>query len=176
MEQKEWQAERDRLERVHRRILDRTAEVEAELASQRGALTDERRKMWEEEPQFIRSFDDVVTLSQFEQNLLATQSYYNAQKRERLLLSRLSDSPYFGRVDFAEDGEQPEAFYIGIGSLTGEDDLERLIYDWRTPIASLFYEQDTGRASYTCPAGEITGELSRKRQYKICLLYTSRCV
>ncbi len=167
MEQNEWQAELARLERVHRRILDRTAEVDAELSSQRGVLTDERRKMWDEEPQFIRSFDDVVTLSQFEQNMLATQSYYNAQKRERLLLSRLSDSPYFGRVDFAEDGEEPESFYIGIGSLTGEDDLERLIYDWRTPIASLFYEQDTGRASYLCPAGEITGELSRKRQYKI---------
>ena len=45
--------------------------------------------------------------------------------------------------------------------------MKILVYDWRAPICSLFYDFETGPAFYLCPAGRISGQLTLKRQYRI---------
>lgn len=42
-----------------------------------------------------------------------------------------------------------------------------MIYDWRAPISSMFYDYELGEASYQSPSGEIKGDISLKRQYRI---------
>lgn len=82
--------------------------------------------------------------------------------------SRMKDSPYFARVDFVFEGEEePEVCYIGIGNFADEKGGTPLIYDWRAPISSLFYDYDKGPASYEAPAGTVNGEIVKKLQYKI---------
>lgn len=44
---------------------------------------------------------------------------------------------------------------------------ELLIVDWRSPIASMFYDYELGPSKYKAPMGVIKGELVRKRQFKI---------
>ena len=44
---------------------------------------------------------------------------------------------------------------------------EMYVYDWRSPIASVFYRFMTGEAFYDAPCGRVTGELNLKRQYEI---------
>lgn len=81
---------------------------------------------------------------------------------------KMMDSPYFGRVDFAySDQEDAESFYIGIGNFAEEAGSIPLIYDWRAPVAGLFYDYDKGEAFYEAPAGILTGEITSKWQYKI---------
>lgn len=77
-----------------------------------------------------------------------------------------AERPYFGRFDF-QSAEDPAAdsYYIGIGGVTA--DGEPLIYDWRTPVASLYYDAEPGPAEYQAPAGVIRGQLIKKRQYVI---------
>lgn len=91
-----------------------------------------------------------------------------AQKK-RLL--RLLASPYFGRFDFSTDGADgeasPLAVYVGTHGFADFDSNQHLIYDWRAPIASLFYDYETGKAHYEAPEGEIHGTIERKRQYRI---------
>ena len=78
------------------------------------------------------------------------------------------DSPFFGRVDFIYEGEEEaEPFYIGIGNFAQRTGATPLIYDWRAPVSSLFYDYDSGSASYEAPAGVLTGEIASKWQYKI---------
>ncbi|MDR2903779.1 MAG: ATP-binding domain-containing protein [Clostridiales bacterium] len=93
--------------------------------------------------------------------------------RMRDKIAKLKDSPYFARIDFqAEDESSPEAYYIGLFSF--DYDGELLISDWRAPIASMFYDHEVGAANYIAPAGQIKGELTRKRQFKIkngCMAY-----
>ena len=95
----------------------------------------------------------------------------NANAQMHSLYSRykkLLDSPYFGRVDFIYDGDdEPEVFYIGIGSFAPKKGSVPLIYDWRAPVSSLFYDYDSGEASYEAPGGEMQGEITSKWQYKI---------
>jgi DNA helicase-2/ATP-dependent DNA helicase PcrA len=83
-------------------------------------------------------------------------------KYERILLS-----PYFGRIDFHEKGEEmAEKYYIGISNLIN-DDYDVLIYDWRAPVSSMFYDYEIGEAEFKCPEGIVQGNLTLKRQYKI---------
>ncbi len=84
-------------------------------------------------------------------------------------MRKLLASPYFGRVDFRtnEPKEEEGAYYIGIHSFTNPESQEHLIYDWRSPVASLFYDYNAGPASYEAPMGRLQGEITVKRQYKI---------
>ena len=110
-------------------------------------------------------------------NSADTAQYIEAIDRQRSLaaisenrrrqLVRMADSPYFGRLDFAEDTTEPEVFYIGIASLSEDSSSQLLVYDWRTPVAGMFYDFERGPAWYQCPAGVIEGVITRKRQYKI---------
>lgn len=82
-------------------------------------------------------------------------------------LNKQKKNPYFGRFDFQESGEgQPNKYYIGLG-LIQDNNKVNLVYDWRADICSLYYDDKIGKTSYTCPEGEIKGEVSLKRQYKI---------
>jgi DNA helicase-2/ATP-dependent DNA helicase PcrA len=81
-------------------------------------------------------------------------------------------SPYFGRVDFREDGtEQFEQFYIGrtkISRLDIRQASDILVFDWRDPVSAIFYECQGGRATYEVLGRySYTGEVRLKRQYKI---------
>jgi DNA helicase-2/ATP-dependent DNA helicase PcrA len=86
-------------------------------------------------------------------------------------LEKMAESPYFGRIDFQENQpvimNEPEPVYIGIAALADPDSGRHLIYDWRSPVAGMFYDYEPGPAQYHCPAGIISGDISLKRQYKI---------
>lgn len=104
----------------------------------------------------------------FQNELLLKQTDRNgafaAEGKERL--ARLKESPYFARVDFREEGSsREEIFYIGRYAFRHE--MKPLIFDWRAPVAGLFYDYENGPAAFEAPAGLISGELTRKRQFKI---------
>ena len=87
------------------------------------------------------------------------------QKIEQLSkLKRSLNSPYFGRVDFYSD-RRDATVYVGVNGI--HDNLDFYVFDWRSPIGSLFYNYNVGPASYEAPIGEIKGEIKLKRQYKI---------
>ncbi len=91
---------------------------------------------------------------------------YASNKTEALEAVR--QAPYFARIDFREDKKQEtERFYLGKTSIIEEEDQKLLVVDWRAPVANLYYEGRIGENHYRAPQGEITGELSRKRQYVI---------
>ena len=75
--------------------------------------------------------------------------------------------PYFGRVDFRENGtENAEKIMVGLYALPDEDG-RLMVYDWRAPVCGLYYDALPGKASYRCPDGVIEGEMTLKRQYSI---------
>lgn len=81
---------------------------------------------------------------------------------------RLLVSPYFGRFDFVEDGENTaDKIYIGLHNVYDSASGNILVYDWRAPISSIFYRCEPGKAIFTAPGGEISGDLTLKRQYSI---------
>ena len=124
-----------------------------------------KREMMEENTRRISSnlwstedFHELVEFSQYAGPLSNNISELEREASKILSLERLSDSPYFARIDFKFDDEDEfEKIYIGSSSLVDEKNHDIYIYDWRSPIASVFYRFGVGKAFYDAPAGRITG-------------------
>jgi DNA helicase-2/ATP-dependent DNA helicase PcrA len=83
-------------------------------------------------------------------------------------LVRAQKKPYFCRIDFRmEDTSKPSELYIGKTSLYRVEDEAPLIVDWRSPVASVYYDGRLGEVTYNTPTGQAIGELFLKRQYII---------
>ncbi|WP_203641949.1 RNA polymerase recycling motor HelD [Levilactobacillus andaensis] len=79
----------------------------------------------------------------------------------------LQKSPYFGRIDIQDPGEsKPESLYIGTASFVDEDQ-NFLVYDWRAPVSSIYYNGVLGEVAYSTPAGDQETNLLKKRQFLI---------
>ena len=115
---------------------------------------------------------DDVEIASGMYNVNCDVSYTNENIKKLMKLKKSLENPYFGRVDFESDGFS-EPIYIGINGIA--KDLNFYVFDWRTPIASLFYNYGTGPASYEAPSGTISGNISLKRQYKISNEKIERC-
>ena len=90
--------------------------------------------------------------------------YINKKIDKIELFKRSASIPYFGKItcDFNSDKED---VYIGITSI--EKDNKFYVYDWRSPISSLFYNYELGPASYKIDSKEIKCNIDRKLQFKI---------
>lgn len=88
-------------------------------------------------------------------------------KHQLSTLKDLQKSPYFGRIDIKDDDQaETEKLYIGIASFEN-DDGEFLVYDWRAPISSIYYNGTLGKVSYETPMGQQQTTLTKKRQFQI---------
>lgn len=113
-------------------------------------------------------FEALAELNQYVNPVLDKIADYEEVQNKIVLLENLIKAPYFARIDFKFDDEDAfEPIYIGRSSLKKETTREVYVYDWRSPIASVFYRFVTGQVFYDAPGGRVTGELRLKRQYEI---------
>lgn len=90
----------------------------------------------------------------------------DTKKQFRRILSMM-DSPYFSRIDFKPlDDSETMKVYIGKYSFWNARTPYQ-VFDWRAPIAGMYYEFEQGSAWYEAPSGRIEGSILCKRQYKI---------
>ena len=102
------------------------------------------------------------------QALSVSQSTHRHASKRLSALRRMQEVPYFGRIDFIEEGTSDvERIYIGISTLTDTSGENFLIYDWRAPVSSVYYDYQPGPAKYATPGGVIHGILEKKWQYII---------
>ncbi|UHA73630.1 RNA polymerase recycling motor HelD [Paenibacillus sp. 481] len=172
MDTKDWQQEQKRLERVRNKLQARIADLEPKVAGLSDQATDIRKRFWEEVTINTSTYEDFeetfYTINQQSAVLAERERSHKRLTQQWKSMNRLLPSPYFGRVDFQEDGlGLSEQIYIGVSSFIDEDGLSFLIYDWRTPIASLYYDHSPGLASYVTPDGRIEGTMELKRQFQI---------
>ncbi len=172
MEAKGWRLEQERLDQVREKLKARIDALEPEVSGLSDQAAEIRRRFWEEvtvNTSTDEEFEETFYTIKQQATVLSER-----ERRHRLLLqqwrsfNRMLPSPYFGRVDFLEDGlNGSEQIYIGVSSFVDENGLTFLVYDWRSPIASLYYDHSPGAASYDTPVGRITGTMELKRQYQI---------
>lgn len=111
--------------------------------------------------------DTALSVRQQQQLLAERQnSYQNATSRLETL-KKLKVNPFFARIDFQEKNEEKaETIYIGLGSFSDTPD-HFLVYDWRAPISSIYYDGGLGNVEYTTPDGVQTVDVQLKRQFQI---------
>lgn len=125
-------------------------------------IIDYRKKVIEE----YRDDEDKV-LEYFDHEAYVKEEAFKNIDKKLKEYTILKESPYFGKINFIEEGDSPEEIYIGRFGLTREGTYEPVIVDWRAPIASLFYKGNVGESSYTSPSGDISADILSRKQLVI---------
>lgn len=89
-------------------------------------------------------------------------NFQNLQK-VRLLMHQ----PYFAKVALQfKPGDAPKELYIGNAGIS-DDNYKRLVVDWRSPVAEVYYNQENGPTSYKANGRTINVDLKLRRQFDI---------
>ena len=146
-------------------IEKRLGEIDENIQAVRQDINSMNEYYWDNYTEMDQyGYEDYDNQQALKMQVNANQENWKMRRR----LKRMLDAPFFGSVEFVYDGEdEPEDFYIGIGNFARERGALPLIYDWRAPVSSLFYDYDKGEASYEAPGGRMDGEILSKWQYKI---------
>lgn len=147
--------EEKKLNTTVKEIDEQIKDVGVDLSAKQDELKEFQRLRWEIE----QEMDKGERYSFVSDNDLKISILTEKTKNIYRLL-KVRDNPYFGSIIFND-----EPIYIGITAV--KHDMDYLVYDWRAPLCSLFYDYGLGHAEYSSPSGKEEGEITRKRQYKI---------
>ncbi|MBJ7695546.1 ATP-dependent DNA helicase [Weissella confusa] len=112
-------------------------------------------------------FETAMSVRQQQQMLQERELAMNSVEHQAVVLDRLQARPYFARIDVQENGsETVEPIYIGLASFSDSPD-NFLIYDWRAPISSIYYDAGLGQVTYETPDGKQEATVHLKRQFQI---------
>lgn len=169
---KDWKLEKERIESVVNVVKSKISFLENNTGHIKENILEIRKNFWNDVTINLEEPDDVIeTFASIKQQaeMLSERERSQGQVQKQLnTLRRLEQSPYFGRIDFHEEGEEPEPIYVGIASLIDHSNENFLIYDWRAPISSLYYDYGLGPAAYDTPGDDrIKGNIELKRQFII---------
>ncbi|WP_066061795.1 RNA polymerase recycling motor HelD [Neobacillus soli] len=172
LQKKDWQLEQERVSSVVKEIDQKVKNLMKNTGKVRSDVLEIRKTFWEDVTVNIDEPDDMIetaaVIKQQAELLSERERTHKHLDKHLKTLARLKYSPYFGRIDFLENGENSaDHVYLGIASLMDEQDENFLIYDWRAPISGLYYDYSPGPAQYHTPEGIIEGEMTLKRQFMI---------
>ena len=117
---------------------------------------------------FIEEYrdDEDKVMEYFDHERYVKEEMYRTIDRKLAEFTKLKESPYFGKVNFEDDG-YAEQIYVGRYGLTPEGSFDAAIVDWRAPVASLFYKGTLGKTSYKSPDGEVPVDILARRQIMV---------
>ncbi|HPR31467.1 MAG TPA: hypothetical protein PLK12_05200 [Prolixibacteraceae bacterium] len=155
--------ERAYLETIKERIGFALDQTDREIGKQVNDLNEQKEYLNENIAE-LDKFEKLAVKLSVHRTVMSGESALKKKKR----LQKLLQSPFFARVDFQEQGRRdPLPVYLGVHAFFDEAKKENIIHDWRAPISTLFYDFETGPASFAAPQGTIEGDLVLKRQYRI---------
>ncbi len=154
-EEKYLESTIDTVKELLNKYVDSSEVQDKEIIKHRKFLWDNRSEL-----------DEIEINENCGQVALQEQMYSNKITRMRTLEKQLK-SPYFSRLDFRQNGEDIESFYIGLSSVEDEKDYNFLVFDWRSPVSTMFYDFEVGPAFYEAPGRRINGEIEFSRQFNI---------
>ena len=170
-ENSEETLEQKHLDNIMKQIKEREKSLKKSIKSAEGQARDLNSHFFDDVKldydDYSTSMETALSIHQQQQLLSEREHAWQHSAKQLDTVERLEKRPYFARVDFKEQGEKkPETIYIGLGSFADKDN-HFLIYDWRAPISSIYYDGKLGEVSYNSPEGKITVDMTKKRQFMI---------
>lgn len=163
--EKDFIEEKAYLDFINSLIDEKISESEIDIEEYRKDIITKNKDMYDEYGHSIEigniDSDLINVASEIQLKNNALDDEFNEFEK----LSKLKRSPYFARIDFSEDGEI-EKTYIGPSSLM-DNDYNIYVSDWRSDIASLYYEFGVGKASFYANNYKNDVDIKLKRQFKI---------
>ena len=102
-------------------------------------------------------------------NLIRDYNLEQDADSERLAAAaKLLEQPYFAKISLEmRAGAPAKDIYIGLAGVADEN-YRRMVVDWRSPVAEVYYNQDNGATSYEADGRTIKVDLLKlRRQFDI---------
>lgn len=164
-------AEQEHLTRIYAKLTELSHACAQKLeASAQLAAQDKESMASELKTNFATDDDILETLADFEaiNRIIAGYNLSQTVEAEKLAaLEVLLRQPYFAKIDVQFKPDAPaKSLYLGTAGISDEN-YKRLIVDWRSPVAEVYYNQDLGPTSYTAEGRTIDVDLLLRRQFDI---------
>lgn len=160
MNETELTLEKQYLGKTLKLLNEKIETLEKDIFKNEEEIREFRKYAWENKSGMDKQeLTSIITDNELEAGLVLNKSAYYKK------LLKIKDSPYFASITLLENN-QKKHYYLGMTYLY-DDNLDHLIYDWRAPISSIFYDFEQGECFYEAPEGIIKSYLENKRQYKI---------
>ena len=159
LSEKEFQKEKHHLELTTKLLREQISTLAQDLYDSEEKQQEFKKFVWDTRAELDPTEMKTIMSNNDQEidNLEMKAKYYKK-------LYKIQNSPYFAKIVFESD-EGINDIYIGLTYLTKGTD--NIIYDWRSPISSIFYDYESGNVQYEAPGGIIKGYLHNKRQFTI---------
>lgn len=166
-----FEEEQNKLSRTYEKLQAMGRDLAAKMdknsqdaASDKLAMCDEVSPNFASYSDAMETYADYATINRVIDAYNITQSV-DAEKLNSIRL--LLKQPYFAKVVLQfKPGEDPKELYLGTAGVSDEA-RRRLVVDWRSPVAEVYYNQDNGPTSYEANGRTIEVDLKLRRQFDI---------
>lgn len=152
------------LQRVGRGLARQIEQAAREAAADKKSMAEELA------PNFATFDDAMETYADFAAMNRVIDGYnlaHDTRVEELNKVELLLKQPYFAKVALQfKPGDAPKELYIGNAGIADES-YRRIVVDWRSPVAEVYYNQDMGPTSYQANGRTINVDLKLRRQFDI---------
>lgn len=166
-----FESEQQHLKDVYSKLVDAKTKLQHKIESiNEKAIADKASMIEDIRPNFTGASDTLETYAAYGTINSIIKQYNDEQCSNMSKLkdvSLLIKKPYFAKLalEFPRSRE-PRMIYIGtVGFMDKEHG--RLVYDWRSPVAEVYYSQALGKVSYEANGKTIEADLHLRRQFSI---------
>jgi DNA helicase-2/ATP-dependent DNA helicase PcrA len=166
-----FEEEQQHLSAVYRKLEGIASELEGKIAKTEAEAAKQLSDMREERTLDFTDYENVMeTAAELQSRNAEIDSYnranqVNVEKYHRAQL--LMRQPYFAKVRLRlRPGAPARDIYLGSAGMTDESS-RHFIVDWRSPVAEVYYNQESGETSYEANGRTIHVNLEQRRQFDI---------
>lgn len=133
-------------------------------AATKQQMVEEIKQNYGSDTEAFETYADFATVNSVIDSYNQTQ---DAAAEKLSNIGLLLSQPYFAKIvlDFKR-GAAPKELYIGAAGVS-DDSCRRLVVDWRSPVAEVYYNQDMGPTHYRANGRTIAVDLTLRRQFDI---------
>lgn len=152
------------IEKIERNVLENMRKTAQEAEEDKRNMADELASNFASDGEKQETYIEYANMNSVIDSYNRTQRA-NAEKLTAVRI--LKPQPYFAKVVLQyKQGAAPKELYIGNAGLS-DDNYRRLIVDWRSPVAEVYYNQADGKTSYEANGRTINVDLKLRRQFDI---------
>ncbi len=152
------------IEIIERNVLESMRKTAQEAEEDKRNMADELASNFASDGEKQETYIEYANMNSVIDSYNRTQRA-NAEKLTAVRI--LKPQPYFAKVVLQyKPGAAPKELYIGNAGLS-DDNYRRLIVDWRSPVAEVYYNQADGKTSYEANGRTINVDLKLRRQFDI---------
>lgn len=166
-----FKSEQNHLSYVYNKLEEMSACITKKLDHIAQEAANDKRVLCDDiAPNFSSAADTLETYADYALVNSVIDSYNLAQRVESEKLEHicvLLEQPYFAKIVLAfESADEPKELYLGTVGVSDEQ-YRRLVVDWRSPVAEVYYNQEMGQTSYRAHGRSIKVDLQLRRQFSL---------